>query len=355
MRNPPFSERFAPGTLQANLRLGIARDEAFHFYYADNLESLARAGVEWVPFSPLADADLPADLDGLYFGGGYPEVHAARLSDNAGMLADVREFVAAGGLVYAECGGLMYLGRALTTLDGVRYPLAGVLPIETAMLEKLKVLGYTEVAWAADSLWGAAGEVARGHEFHYSQITAQDGPAERLAAGLHGLPPPGRARPRRALPRAGSGRLRTPALGIPAPGDPPLPLLLRETTMNDATDATGILIISHGSPRAEANQGFQAMVARVASRLHGAEIAPAFFSITRPDIPDQVLAMASRGVRRILLMPYFLYSGQHVTVDIPALLDECRQQCPQVTLELLPTLENDPALEDLLVERLTPL
>jgi cobyrinic acid a,c-diamide synthase len=159
------------------LRIGIARDEAFHFYYADNLEALATAGVEWAPFSPLADARLPADLDGLYFGGGYPEVHAARLSANAGMLADIRAFVAAGGLVYAECGGLMYLGRGLTTLDGVRYPLAGVLPIETAMLEKLKVLGYTEVTWAADSLWGAAGEVARGHEFHYSQITAQEGRA----------------------------------------------------------------------------------------------------------------------------------------------------------------------------------
>jgi cobyrinic acid a,c-diamide synthase len=125
----------------------------------------------------LADTRLPADLDGLYFGGGYPEVYAARLSDNAGMLADVREFAAAGGLVYAECGGLMYLGRGITTLDGVRHPLAGVLPIETAMLEKLKVLGYTEVAWTSDSLWAAAGEVARGHEFHYSQITAQDDPA----------------------------------------------------------------------------------------------------------------------------------------------------------------------------------
>ena len=124
--------------------------------------------------------------------------------------------------------------------------------------------------------------------------------------------------------------------------------------MSNAADVTGILIISHGSPRAEANQGFEAMVARVASRLQGAEIAPAFFSIARPDIPDQVVALASRGVRRILLMPYFLYSGQHVTVDIPALLDECRRQCPQVALELLPTLENDPSLEDLLVERLTP-
>ncbi len=222
----PNSERHGGRSLQANLRLGIARDEAFHFYYPDNLESLARAGVQWVPFSPLADVGLPAELDGLYFGGGYPEVHAARLSANLGMLAAVREFAAAGGLVYAECGGLMYLGQALTTLDGVRYLLAGVLPIETAMLEKLKVLGYTEIQWAADSLWGAAEEIVRGHEFHYSANHHPRWPGGRLATGLHGLPPTGRTRPGRVLPGTGFGRLRTPALGIPARGNSPLPLLL---------------------------------------------------------------------------------------------------------------------------------
>jgi precorrin-8X/cobalt-precorrin-8 methylmutase len=85
------------------------------------------------------------------------------------------------------------------------------------------------------------------------------------------------------------------------------------------------------------------------------DVLPAFFSIVRPNIQDQVAALASRGLRRILLMPYFLYSGQHVAVDIPAQLAECREQFPQVTIELLPTLENDPALEDVVVERLMPL
>ena len=124
--------------------------------------------------------------------------------------------------------------------------------------------------------------------------------------------------------------------------------------MSDAAGPIGILIISHGSPRAEANQGFEAMVARVASRLQGTQILPAFFSIAQPDIPEQVAALVSRGMNRILLMPHFLYSGQHVTVDIPVLLDECRRRFPQIVLQLLPTLENDPVLEDLLVERLTP-
>ncbi len=182
--------------LPRKVRLGIARDEAFHFYYADNLESLAAAGAEWVPFSPLRDAGLPADLDGLYLGGGYPEAHAARLADNRQMLADVRQFAASGRAIYAECGGLMYLGRMLTCLDGTRYPMAGVLPIETAMLEKLKVLGYAEVAWAGGSLWGAAGQVARGHEFHYSEITAEPRPAD-------GWQPAYTVRRRRAEPASG--------------------------------------------------------------------------------------------------------------------------------------------------------
>ncbi len=162
----------------SRVRLGIARDEAFHFYYPDNLEMLEHGGVEWVPFSPLRDAQLPADLDGLYFGGGYPELYASRLAENAGMLDDVRAFAASGRCVYAECGGLMYLGRTLTTIEGVRCPLAGVLPLETTMLPKLKVLGYTEVTWTAESLWGDAGQTVRGHEFHFSEIAAADGPAD---------------------------------------------------------------------------------------------------------------------------------------------------------------------------------
>jgi cobyrinic acid a,c-diamide synthase len=151
--------------------LGIARDDAFHFYYPDNLEALAAAGAELVPFSPITDSRLPADLDGIYFGGGYPEVHAARLAANANMLTDIRQFAASGRAIYAECGGLMYLGQSLAALDGMRHTMAGVLPIETAMLDRLKSLGYVEVTLQEDSLWGPRGSVFRGHEFHYSEIT----------------------------------------------------------------------------------------------------------------------------------------------------------------------------------------
>jgi cobyrinic acid a,c-diamide synthase len=162
------------GTTRASpllVRLGIARDDAFHFYYPDNLEALAAAGAQLVDFSPISDSHLPANLDGIYFGGGYPEMHAACLAANESMLADVRQFAASGRAIYAECGGLMYLGQSLAALDGVRHTMAGVLPIETAMLDRLKSLGYVEVTLQEDSLWGPRGSVFRGHEFHYSEIT----------------------------------------------------------------------------------------------------------------------------------------------------------------------------------------
>jgi cobyrinic acid a,c-diamide synthase len=158
------------------VRLGIARDEAFHFYYADNLEALEAAGAELVSFSPLADTALADDLDALYLGGGYPEVHAEQLAANTAMLGAVRRFAATGRSIYAECGGLMYLGRTVQSLDGRRLPLAGVLPVDTAMRPTLKTLGYVEAAMAGPCLWGAAGQTCRGHEFHYSEIATDEGP-----------------------------------------------------------------------------------------------------------------------------------------------------------------------------------
>jgi precorrin-8X/cobalt-precorrin-8 methylmutase len=125
--------------------------------------------------------------------------------------------------------------------------------------------------------------------------------------------------------------------------------------MNNEAASTGILIVSHGSPRAEANEGFIAMVGRVAARLGLDNVLPTFFSIALPSISDRVAELAARGVRRIVLMPYFLYTGQHVSHDIPALLAECRRQFPDIAIDVLPTLENDPAVEDVVVERLTAL
>jgi cobyrinic acid a,c-diamide synthase len=153
----------------SRLRLGVAWDAAFHFYYQDLFDALRTSGCEVIFFSPLDDRRLPEGLSGLYLGGGYPELHAERLAENGEMLAAIRAYAVSGRPLYAECGGLMYLSRGIETA-GRFYPLAGVLPARTRMLPARKALGYVEVALTEDSLWGRRGDVLRGHEFHYSEL-----------------------------------------------------------------------------------------------------------------------------------------------------------------------------------------
>ncbi len=151
-------------------RIGIARDSAFHFYYQDLLDELKTAGGELVPFSPINDSHLPEGIQGIYYGGGYPEENAEALAANETMLADVRRFAAFGHPVYAECGGLMYLGRSLKTLEGTEHFMADILPVSSRMLDRRKALGYVEITLREDSLWGFRGKSLRGHEFHYSEL-----------------------------------------------------------------------------------------------------------------------------------------------------------------------------------------
>ena len=157
------------------VRIGIARDNAFCFYYQDNFELLAAFGAEPVFFSPAADPALPPDIHGLYFGGGYPELFARRLSENTTMRAAVRTCAEAGMPIYGECGGFMYLCESLEDIDGRAHPMAGVFPFTTRMSSRLKSLGYREVTLDDDVLLGPAGQVIRGHEFHYSDLSAATG------------------------------------------------------------------------------------------------------------------------------------------------------------------------------------
>ena len=153
------------------VRIGVAFDAAFHFYYQDLFDEMELRGCELIRFSPMKNNSLPEGLDALYIGGGYPEEHAESLSANLEILTDIRQFAASGRPVYAECGGLIYLSRSLETLDEKQYFLAGLLPAKTRMLDRKKSLGYVEVTLQEDSLWGAKGTTLRGHEFHYSELT----------------------------------------------------------------------------------------------------------------------------------------------------------------------------------------
>ncbi|MFZ6030789.1 MAG: cobyrinate a,c-diamide synthase [Chloroflexota bacterium] len=149
------------------VRIAVARDEAFCFYYEDNLDELRRAGATIVPFSPLQDGHLPLDISGIYLGGGYPELYAAQLSANHTLLDEIRAAHRRDAPIYAECGGLMYLAAGIHLPAG-DFPLAGLLPGWCSMGTHLN-MGYREVKTMRAGLLGAAGQTLRGHEFHYSQ------------------------------------------------------------------------------------------------------------------------------------------------------------------------------------------
>ena len=151
-------------------RIGVARDKAFCFYYQDNLDLLINAGAEIVEFSPIDLQRLPDNLDGLYLGGGYPELNAAALAANETMRADVARFAQSGKPVYAECGGLMYLTEAIVDQESHAFPMVGVFPTCARMQPQLAALGYAGVQGTNAAGWLRPGEQARGHEFRYSVI-----------------------------------------------------------------------------------------------------------------------------------------------------------------------------------------
>ena len=146
-----------------NVRLAVALDEAFCFYYEDNLEMLRRFGAEIIPFSPLRDACLPEHIHGIYIGGGYPEIYAERLSENESMRMDILRAGRRGLPIIGECGGYMYLCGSIQSR-----PMVGLVPGKCRMTEKLGPFGYVRGTCRKDSLIGKAGETFAAHEFHYS-------------------------------------------------------------------------------------------------------------------------------------------------------------------------------------------
>jgi cobyrinic acid a,c-diamide synthase len=162
----------APRNFQArerSVRVGVAYDPAFCFYYQDNLDLLEAEGVELVGFSPLNARVLP-NVDMLYLGGGYPELYGKGLAANTGMRQAVRSFAAAGGAVYAECGGMMYLTQSIRDLEGQTHDMVGLFPAEAVMSRATMNLGYRELRLSEACLLGPTGTRVRGHEFHYSTL-----------------------------------------------------------------------------------------------------------------------------------------------------------------------------------------
>ncbi|MEW6493286.1 MAG: cobyrinate a,c-diamide synthase [Cyanobacteriota bacterium] len=167
-RSPRFEDNLQPAT---PIRIAIARDRAFSFYYQDNLDILQELGAQLIPWSPLSDTSLPEDVKGLYFGGGFPEVFAQQLAENTSAREAVRQTVLTGIPTYAECGGLMYLGEQITDFEEQSWPMVGVLPTTTVMGKRLTV-GYRQATALHNSPLLPAGTIVWGHEFHHSQQTA---------------------------------------------------------------------------------------------------------------------------------------------------------------------------------------
>ena len=171
---PPLVRGDAEGSkrCEGGLRIGVIRDSAFQFYYPENIESLERAGAEIIEFSALTD-DLPPSIHALYIGGGFPETHANALSANKRLRQSIRKAAKGGLPIYAECGGLMYLGEKLIWEEKV-YPMVGFFPIIVGVSKKPQGHGYSIIEVNTPNPFFKTGLILRGHEFHYSYVLNVD-------------------------------------------------------------------------------------------------------------------------------------------------------------------------------------
>jgi len=176
--SPATVEAAADENVQAKVRIGILRDAAFQFYYSENLEALERAGAELVYIDAMRDPALP-EIAGLYIGGGFPETGARDLAANTSFRESIRRAADRGLPIYAECGGLIYLGRSII-LDGEEFPLAGVFPVQFGMSKKPQAHGYTIFRVESNNAFYALGAEVKGHEFRYSKILDWQGADEQL-------------------------------------------------------------------------------------------------------------------------------------------------------------------------------
>ena len=154
-------------------RIAVAKDKAFCFYYEDNFDLLKNAGAELIFFSPINDTILPDNIDGIYLGGGYPELYAKKLSENISMCSLIKKKSISGMPIYGECGGFIYLCKTLCDKNGLLFPMTGCFPFAAKMENRLTALGYREITLTKNTLLGEKGCKVKGHEFHYSNIISE--------------------------------------------------------------------------------------------------------------------------------------------------------------------------------------
>jgi cobyrinic acid a,c-diamide synthase len=188
LKEPP-PVLFPGDSVPAQARIAVAQDRAFSFYYQDSLDLLEAWGAEIVPFSPLANPRLPENTDGAYIGGGFPELYARELAENRALQESLRAAARHGAPIYAECGGLMYLGRSIVDFEGASHSMTDLVPAVSRLAGSKLTLGYRMVRALRDGPVLQAGDTARGHEFHWSRLEKAAAPA---AAAYAVLDEPGR-------------------------------------------------------------------------------------------------------------------------------------------------------------------
>lgn len=166
----PKAQNIKPRAVKGK-RVAVAYDEAFHFYYEENLAKLRASGCEVVRFSPLRDTTLP-EADWVYLGGGFPEIYAEQLAENVAMREAIKEYAESGGTIFAECGGYLYLGNEVL-VEGNSYPMCGVINAVATLHEKRQALGYRTMDLLDNLPFAVKGEILRGHEFHYTSMELQ--------------------------------------------------------------------------------------------------------------------------------------------------------------------------------------
>jgi cobyrinic acid a,c-diamide synthase len=177
----PEPDLYLPNRVGEGVKIGVALDEAFNFYYRDNVELIELSGAEVVPVSPIHDPALP-EIDGLYIGGGYPELYAKELSENGSMIASIKKAHEDDMPIFGECGGLMYLCDEIE-YDGESSPAVGIVPAKTRMGGR-RIVSYTEGDFLRDCSMGPRGASFLGHEFHHSELVFDEGAKVEYAIRL---------------------------------------------------------------------------------------------------------------------------------------------------------------------------
>lgn len=334
-------------SFRIKIRIALAYDEAFSFYYSGALELMEQYGVQFINFSPLKDEKLPEDISGLYLGGGFPEVFARELSQNNTMISSVRDAIEKGLPTYAEGGGFMYLSKAIRDREGGYFPMVGIYDMEAHMTDRLQRFGYVTARIEHDNILGKKGQLLFGHEFHYSKMVGEgENPSFSVQKSKGSSPWQCGYTYKNCL---------ATYLHVDFYKDPQgtVDSLKRALEYSEEVQhmKKAMLILAHGS-RVEATR--EAVIRtrdEIKRRGLYADVKAAFMEFNKPDIREAVMELYKDGFRNIVASPMFLFEGNHLLKDIPEEFEEIKKLYPDLSVEMAKPLGYDERIAGIIIER----